>query len=388
MTGAVAVILVALPFAAAAVLAATGSWRIGIWINAISCGLQFAVACVLLWFGDTPAAYLALLTAFVAMTTSGRGRRDIAASLAARSLSRRGAQLYHVGFQVLLGGVQAATLADDAFITWLALVVAVAAAAVLTGAARRPASAAAASRLVLHCAIGLTLALLGTLLLEPAPWPATVFLVVGYGALAGLVPLHGWLAAAACEAVTPAPIVVALMANVPMLLFMRLSIVADVPLALGLASLLAGAVALFVERDWRCRVALAGASQLGMVAFAIGIGARPAAWLLLTLLSLARTAVLQAQGEDPPSWLAFALLPLYALYLLATPAAAVGWWLLAPLAAGALLAASALLARRPAGISADWIATVPVWLQIGLILLLAFAAPARVVALFGAAAAR
>jgi hydrogenase-4 component F len=388
MTVAVAVILVAVPFASAAALAATGSWRIGIWINAISCGLQFAIACALLWFGDAPPTCLVVLTAFVAMTTSGRGRRDIAASLAARSLSRRGAQLYHVGFQVLIGAVQAATLADDAFLTWLALVVAVAAAAVMTGVARRPAAAAAASRLVLHCAIGLTLALLGTLLLEPAAWPATLFLVVGYGALAGLVPLHGWLAAAAREAVAPVPIVVALMANVPMLLFMRLPIVADVPIAIGLVSLLAGAVALFVELDRRCRVALAGASQLGMVAFAIGIGARPAAWLLLTLLTLARTAVLQAQSEDLWSWLAFALLPLYALYLLAAPAAAVGWWLLAPLAAGALLAASALLARRPTGISADRIAAVPVWLQLGLILLLAFAAPARVVALFGAASSR
>ncbi len=316
------------------------------------------------------------------MTTSWFGRRDIAASLAERSLVWRGAHLYHVGFQVLIGAVQAATLAGGAFLSWLALVVAVAAAAAMTGAAGTPAAAPAASRLILQCAIGLLLALLGTLLLDPAPWPASLFLVVGYGALAGLVPLHAWLAAAAADSVTPAPIIVALMANLPMLLFMRLPIVPGVLIAIGLVSLLAGTVALFARLDWRCSVALAGMAQLGMVVFAIGIGAKQAAWLHLTLLTLARTAVLQSQGEDVPSWLAFALLPIYALYLLAAPAAAVGWWLLAPLAAGALMAASALLERRPAGVSVDWVAAAPVWLQLGLILLLAFATP-----LFGAAEA-
>jgi hydrogenase-4 component F len=382
MTGAISVILIALPFAAAAVLAATASWRIGAWINAIASSLQFAVACALLWLGDAPEAYLVLLTAFIAMTTGWLGRRDIAASLAARSLGRRDAHRYHVGFQALIGAVQAATLAGDVFLSWLALVAAVGAAAAMTGAAGTPAAGAAASRLILQCAIGLLLALLGTLLLDPAPWPASLFLVVGYGALAGLVPLHAWLAATAADSVTPAPIVVALMANLPILLFMRLPIVPEVLIAIGLVSLLAGGVALFARLDWRCSVALAGTAQLGMVVFAVGIGAKQAAWLQLTLLTLARTAVLQSQGEDAPSWLAFALLPLYALYLLAAPAAAVGWWLLAPLAVGALMATAALLKRRPAGLPADWVAAGPVWLQLGLILLLAFATP-----LFGAAAA-
>ena len=103
--------------------------------------------------------------AFVAMTASWFGHRDIAASLAARSLSRQRVRLYHVGYQTLIGAVQARGAWDGQLFTWLALVVAVAAAAVVTGRRTWARAGAAASPAVLHCAIGLMLALLGTLLL-------------------------------------------------------------------------------------------------------------------------------------------------------------------------------------------------------------------------------
>ena len=219
------VIVVALPFVSAAVLAMVASWRIAIWFNAGSASLQFVVAFALAWQVPTAATHLAVLTAFVAMTTSWFGRRDIAVSLAARSLNRQRIRRYHVGYQALIGAIQAAALADDLIVTWIALVVAVAASAAVTGAARGAAAAAAASTLVQHCAIGLLLALLGTLLLDLAPGAAGVFLLLGYGTVAGLVPLHSWQPNTAAEGVPPGAIVVAVLANVPLMLFMRLHIV-------------------------------------------------------------------------------------------------------------------------------------------------------------------
>jgi hydrogenase-4 component F len=382
MNSAIPVAVVALPFVTAAVLAVVASWRIGAWINAGSASLQVVAAGLLVSRAGAAAAHLVMLTAFVAMTTSWFGRRDIAASLAARSLGRRRARLYHVGYQALVGAIQAATLAADPILTWFALVVAVAAAAAVTGAARGPIAAAAASRLLLVCAIGLLLALLGTLLLDLAPRPAAVFLLLGYGALAGMVPLHSWLADALAEGVEPGAIIVALLANVPMMLFMRLPIDPGLLIAFGLASLLPGAVALCARLDRRRTVALAGMMQIGMVVFAIGIGAKQVAWLHLTLLALARSAVLQSHGDDMVGWLALALLPLYALYLLAEPTVVVATWLLAPLAAAALLACWALLDRRPAEVAAVRLAATPIWLQLALMVLLAFAMPAQVVAWF------
>jgi hydrogenase-4 component F len=370
------VAVVALPFATAMLLTIASSWRAGTAINAASAGIQFAVAWVLAWSSRSWPADLALLTAFVAMTTSWFGRRDIAASLAARLISRRRTRRYHVGFQSLIGAVQAATLAENLMLTWLALSVAVAAAAVMVSAARRPAAVQAVSRLVRQCAIGLQLALLGMLLLNVAPDAAGLFLLVGYGALAGLVPLHSWLPAAAEQSVAPAAIILMLLANVPIVLFMRLHLPPGLLMAFGFASFLPAAIALHAKVDRPRTVALAGTAQLGMMAIAIGVGAKPAAWLHLTLLTLARSAVLQSGGGNWFATLTLALLPLYALCLLAASAAAAPWLLL-PLAAGALVATWALLEQPAPAASRDWRETMPVWLHLGLIAVLAFAWPPR-----------
>jgi hydrogenase-4 component F len=377
MSGALALIVVALPFISAMVLAMIASWRIGAWINTGSASLQFIVAFPLAWRTGVAEAHLALLTSLVAMTVSWFDRRDVAAALAGRSLNRQRARFYHVGYQVLIGAIQGATLANDPIVIWLALVVAIAAAAVMTGAARDIAASAAASRLMLLCGIGLMLALLGTLLIGTAPELAGWFLLLGYAGVAGMVPLQFWSTSAAAEGVSPgAVIVTTLLPNVPMLLFMRLSIASGLLIAFGLASLLVAAVALWARLDWRRSVALAGMAQLGMVVFAVGIAAKPVAWLHLILLGLARSAVLQSRNTDMLAWLTLALLPLYALYLLAEPTVAVAALLLVPLAAGVLLVTGALVARCPTGVAADWATATPVWLQLAIVALLAFAVPA------------
>jgi hydrogenase-4 component F len=381
VSGALPLIVVVLPFVSAAVLASMESWRMGAWINTGSASLQFVAACALAWSAGTAETQLVLLTSLVAMTVSWFGHRDIAALLTARSLNRQRVRLYHVGYQTLIGGIQGAALGIGILLTWLALAVAVAAAAVVTGAARGPAAGVACSRLLVSCGTGLMLALLGTLLPGMTPDLAGFFVLLGYAALAGLVPLHSWIAKAAAEGVAPgATIVTALLPNVPMLLFIRLSIAPWLLMAFGLASLLVGATALHARLDPRRCVAFAGMAQLGIVAFGIGVGAKPAAWLHLMLLALARSAVLQSQCSDMITWLTLALLPLLALYLLAGPTVAVAPWLLAPLAVGMLLAAWGMLERCPVSVAADWVAAdwvaaTPAWLQVALVVLLAFAMP-------------
>ena len=49
---------------------------------------------------------------------------------------------------------------------------------------------------------------------------------------------------------------------------------------------------------------------------------------------------------------------------------------LVPLAAGVLLVTGALVARCPTGVAADWATATPVWLQLAIVALLAFAVPA------------
>jgi hydrogenase-4 component F len=387
VTAALPLGIVALPFATAALLMAVGSWRIGTWLNLGSAVLLFLLACVLPWqtqaappvfVADAAATQLVLLTSLVAMTASGFGMRYVRHALEQQVLNRRRVRLHHVACQWLVGAIMLALLSDLPALTWLALALATCGAAAITGVVRNPEAAAAATHLHLLCGAGLMLAMVGTLLLHLAVEPhashlhwstlhaatlhrsafelACIFLVIGYAALAGLVPLHLWLPDAMEHGAAPGAIIVGtLMVNAPLLVFLRLGAASSaVLIAVGLASLLLGAVSLFVESDPRRRVALAGIAQLGVVAFAIGVAAAPAAMLYLTLLVLVRVSVLQCIGApqtrlstaaSSAGMVALAILPLFALLLVASATVDRSPWLLLPLGAGITLTSWALLRR-------------------------------------------
>jgi hydrogenase-4 component F len=449
VNAALPVLVIALPFAAAVALSLIGSWRVGSWINAAASTLLFVLAGLLAWqvrggprhaapsllLVDVAAMHLVLLTSGIAVTTSWFNRRYTPDALAARSLDRRSARLHHVGSQSMIGAILLALLSDNPVLTWLAMAVAVAGAAMVVGAVRSEAAAATASRLLLLTSAGLMLALLGTLLLYLAVEPheaglrwstlaagpvnaaalqvACIFLVVGYGALAGLVPMHRWLTGAASDGAASGAILITLMVNAPLLVFMRLDAMLGWRMAgivltvLGLATLLLGGARLLVRSDAPHMIGFAGMAQIGIIAAAIGIGgaaANFAAMLHMTLLSLARASVLQCEGL-PPSALAartgtagillLALVPLFALFVLVGTVVEQAAWLLLPLAAGVLMTSLAMLARLPASPSttprgnslSDVALLTPVWLQLALVVVLALAMPGAVAAWFAAAAA-
>jgi hydrogenase-4 component F len=417
------VIVVALPFAAAVSLACIGSWRAGVGINTAATTLVFILACLLPWQLHTALpALLALLTAFVAMTTSWFGWRDVRAALAARRLDRRSTRHHHVAFQTLVGATLLAVLSDSPAVTWLSTTIAVAAAAGVITAVRTTEAQRAASQLLLLCGAGLMLALFGTLLLSLATGPdavsgqwggsqlAVICLVLGYGGIAGLVPLHSWLPDAVAEGTTHgATLVGTLLANVPLLVFVRLrSAVADVPdrpvvlyVVVGLATLLLAAFCLATRPDMRRRLTFAGTALIGVVVVAFGLGS-PAATLggllVMTMVTLVRASAFQCLGAAPTrvgdwtrtaSVLGLAGLPILALFLIAGATADYQPWLLLPLGAGVLLTAGSLLRGSPATDAAraairpaNLLELAPVWLQLGLVVLLAVAMPGPVAGWF------
>ena len=422
------VTVVALPFATAVLLAFIGSWRAGVRINAAVATLVFILACLLPWQLRTALpALLALLTAFVAMTTSWFGWRDVRAALAARRLDRRSSRHHHVAFQTLLGAVLLALLSDSPAMTWLGTTIAVAAAAGLTGAVHTMEAQRAASRLLLLCGGGLMLALFGTLLLYEAAghdavsgqWGgsqlAVICLVLGYGGIAGLVPLHSWLPDAVAEGTTQgATLVGTLLSNVPLLVLLRFrSAMADGPdrpvvlyVVVGLATLMFAAFCLAAQPDIRRRLTLAGTAMIGVVVFAFGLGSPAATFgglLVMTMLALMRASAFQCLEAAPTraaiwtrtaSDLGLAGLPIFALFLIAGATADYQPWLLLPLGAGVLLTAGSLLGGRPTSVAArdairpaNLVELAPVWLELTLVVLLAVATPGPVVGWFRTMAA-
>ena len=382
--------IAALPFACAGGLALIASWRVGTLVNALGTSVLFVLVTTLPWTPiriERVAFLLLLLTTFVAMVTSWLGYRDIAIALGDRSLGRAEVRRYHVGCQALLGAIVFALAAPAPELSWLGLAIAVGAAAVITGAAGGGTEP--ASRLLLLCGAGLMLALLGIVLLGVAPGTGSVCLVLGYGAVAGLAPWHGWVAGAAAEAPAAGGVMVtALMVNVPLLAFMRLqtTLAPGLLMALGLGSLLVGGALLFSRADVRQTVAFSGTAQLGMVVYAIGLGGAIAP-VDIALLTLTRAAALHGRGAAP-GLLALALLPLFTLFLLAGPTAAYSAWLLLPLGVGALLTCWGVFASWPAGqpTREDPLMLAPLWLELALVAVLAFASPPPVADWLGAMA--
>lgn len=407
-----------------------------------------------------------LVSALVGLTTAVFS----AATLDAERLDALRLRAYHAAFQVFMGAQILALLADNLGVMWVAIEIATLASVLMVGIHGTPAAIAAAWRFLILCGVGIALALFGTILLYLAAQPvigagdpglswgalravaadcdpgvlglAFVFLLVGYGTKAGLVPLHSWLPDAEAEGPLPICAVLSgLLLNAALLAILRAqAVVGANPDALapgpfligfGLASLLLAALALWRRRDARRLFAWSSIEHVGLATIAFGLGgaaANLAGILHLLGHALVKSAVFFAVGaaaqlkgsqriaeigglasSHPALGWGLALgvaglagMPPFALFVsefaLVTEAAARQPWLLAPLGLGLLLAAAALIRALqalclgpptpdapPRGAFAlpggtMW-ATGPVWLHLALAAALGFAAPPAFAAL-------
>lgn len=423
------------PLLAAALLVVVPG-RLAAWVSVAGAGLALLAACLLAaappapdgWLvPDRLALHLVLLVAFIGLTAA------VAASgrpAPGERRSGRGAVLY----QALLGCLLLALLADDVALSWLA-----AEAAVIVG-ALGIGHRGAGHRMLLVCGLGLALACLGTVLLclaaQPAlgPGPAVrwsallhaagrcdgamlslafVFLLIGYGTLAALVPLHGWLGDAQAEAPMPIAVLSGGLPVVGLAAILRLrGVVAADPqamapgpaiLALGLASLLLAAGAVWRLREPRRLLAATTIGQGGVVAFAFGLGGPAAVFaglLHLTVLTLLRAALLPCLDRAAfgvtiaAGLLALAGLPPFGMFassfLIGVQTVRLVPALMLPLGGGLVLLAWVLLRRlgvRGSGPALPLTTLLPAWAALLLAGMLGLAMPQAVFAWFAAAAA-
>lgn len=437
------------PLLAAALLAVLPS-RWGARVNLAAAALTFALAAWLPWtapgtwlLADRLGIHLAVLTAFVGLTTAWYSPAYLAAE---RAFDARRTRLYHVGFQAVLGFTLLALLSDNIGLTWAATVAATIALMLVVSLPGTRAAAEAAWRMFVLCGAALALALFGTVVLVLAAQPvlgpgwvapgwaamswsglaiaaprcpgallslAFAFLLAGYGALAALAPLHGWMPDAQAEE-GPLPVSAILsggLLNAALAVILRLrgvleanaEAVAPGPpiMALGLLSALLGAFALWRQRDFRRFLALSTIGQGGLAAFAFGLGGPGATFaglLHLTVHTLVKAALFQGAGGGlllTAGLIALAGLPPFGLFtseiLILAETARRAPWLVLPLGAALVAGAWAVLARlhapRPASLAPNPAALAGGWLHLAFAVLLGFAVPAPVAAWMRAAAA-
>ncbi|HEY0584960.1 MAG TPA: hydrogenase 4 subunit F [Pseudoduganella sp.] len=140
---------------------------------------------------------------------------------------------------------------------------------------------------------------------------AFVFLLLGYGTKVGLVPLHNWLPDAHAEGPTPISAVLSgLLLNVALYALLRCKVLADGALdnglpgrmlqGFGLLSVLVAAFFLLRQRDIKRMFAYSSIEHMGLMTFAFGLGgplANLGGLLHMTVHALVKSAIFFAVGH-------------------------------------------------------------------------------------------
>ena len=337
------------PLAAALLLTLIPSYRIAAWINVAASFLTFVSALALLVWRPASLGRLLLvddlnivfivLNALVGFTTSIFGKEYLAHELESGHLKPAHLRFYHPMYQIMMGAMNLALLASIAGIMWVAIELATLTTILMVGIYRTHEALEAAWKYFILGGVGIALALFGTILVYSVAEPvvgnglpamtwstlaahashfdptilniAFVFLLLGYGTKAGLVPLHAWLPDA--HAVGPTPIsaiLSGLLLNVAMYAILRFKIVltanaetispGPLMMTLGLVSIIFASLMLYRRRDIKRFFAYSSIEHMGIITFAFGLGgplANFAGLLHMAMHSLTKSGIFFAVGH-------------------------------------------------------------------------------------------
>ncbi|MBK9951265.1 MAG: hydrogenase 4 subunit F [Candidatus Competibacteraceae bacterium] len=283
--------------------------------------------------------YLIALNNLVSFTTSLFSASYIAHELETGKLTPAYLRFYHATYQALIFAMNLALLANNIGLLWVAIELATLITVLMVGLYRTPAALEAAWKYFILGSLGIALALFGTILVYLAAQPvmgqglpamawdrllahagqfdpallnlAFVFLLLGYGTKAGLVPLHAWLPDAHAEGPTPISAVLSgLLLNVALYAVLRFKMLmsanpaalAPGPLMviLGLLSLLFSGLMFYRRGDVKRLFAYSSIEHMGVITFAFGMGgplANFAGLLHMTMHSLTKSAIFFAVGH-------------------------------------------------------------------------------------------
>jgi hydrogenase-4 component F len=340
--------LLVVPASAGLLLVVLSGYRLGARLN-VGAALVSLLAAVTL-FQARPEAnlylrvddfniYLIVLNNLVSFTTSVFSASYIAHELETGRLTPAYLRFYHATYQALIFAMNLAFLANNIGLLWVAIELATLITVLMVGLYRTRAALEAAWKYFILGSLGIALALFGTILVYLAAQPtmgeglpamawdrlldqaaafdpallnlAFVFLLLGYGTKAGLVPLHAWLPDAHAEGPTPISAVLSgLLLNVALYAVLRFKMLMNAnPAALapgplmvmlGLLSLLFAGLMLYRRGDIKRLFAYSSIEHMGIITFAFGMGgllANFAGLLHMTMHSLTKSAIFFAVGH-------------------------------------------------------------------------------------------
>ena len=343
-----ALAILVVPATAAGVLALLPGYRLTSRLNVAATLATFLAALSLLWVRPAAGLFLAIddlnvvfivLTTFVGFTTSAFSASYIAHELEIGRLTPIYVRFYHAMYQILMFAMNLALVANNIGLMWVAIEFATLTTVLMVGIYRTPEALEASWKYFILGSVGIAMALFGTIIVYLAALPvvgegldamawsiliahggafdpallnlAFVFLLLGYGTKAGLVPLHAWLPDAHAEGPTPISAVLSgLLLNVALYAILRFKILlaanvlafapGPLMLTMGLTSVVFAAFMLYRRRDIKRMFAYSSIEHMGIITFAFGMGgplANFAGLLHMTMHSLTKSAIFFAVGH-------------------------------------------------------------------------------------------
>ncbi len=346
--------LLLVPLGAALALALVGDRRLAPEINILGSAATFVASLGLalevhargsflaggdFFFVDAFNIYLAVLTAFVSMTTAVFSRGYMRREREHGRVGHLGMRFYHAMFQLFIFAMLLCLLTNNVGILWIAMELATLSTVLLVSLYRTPTAIEAAWKYFILCGVGIAQALFGTVLLyfaaervlgeggEALLWTnlsrvsdqleptvlslAFVFLMVGYGTKVGLVPLHNWLPDAHSEGPTPISAVLSgLLLNIALYALVRCKALVDgatqthhagnIMMGFGVLSILVAAFSLLRQRDIKRMFSYSSIEHMGIATFAFGLGGPIAtfgALLHMLMHSLAKSSIFFTVGH-------------------------------------------------------------------------------------------
>jgi len=348
------VMLLCISVLVALILAFAGDWRFAPEINIAGSMLTFAASLALalqvyrqgpftaggdFFFVDPFNVYLVVLTTFVSSTTAVFSRRYMRVEREHGKVGPWRMRFYHAMFQLFIFAMLVALLTNNFGVLWISMELATLATVLLVSLYRTPTAIEAAWKYFILCGVGIAQALFGTVLLYFAAervlgvggtallWTnlsrvsdqleptvlrlAFVFLMVGYGTKAGLVPVHNWLPDAHSEGPTPISAVLSgLLLNVALYALVRCKSLVDgstgghfagnMMMGFGLLSLLVAAFSMLRQKDIKRLFAYSSIEHMGIATFAFGLGGPIASFggmLHMLVHSLTKSCVFFSVGH-------------------------------------------------------------------------------------------
>lgn len=263
-----------------------------------------------LWYMDSLSALFVMIIVIITVMVSVYSVDYLRHERIEGELTIKDLRYYHSLLHIFTLTMLLVVVVDSLGIMWIAIEATTLASAFLVGFYKKSEAMEAAWKYLIICSVGITLALLGIILLyassvgvlgegmDSLDWsvlssvadqldPALVkvsfiFIIIGLGTKAGLAPMHTWLPDAHSQAPTPiSGLLSAVLLNCAMYGILRMHMLAEaaVPgfsssllVLFGLLSLIVAAVFILTTRDLKRMLAFSSVEHMGIIALGFGIG--------------------------------------------------------------------------------------------------------------------